>query len=90
MFVKEFIQLRRDRPTFAMIIGIPFIQLMLFGFAINTDPKHLPTALLSRDDSQIARALIGALRATDYFDIGKTAQGEAPCGFGVGVRSWHQ
>ncbi|MCX7898732.1 MAG: ABC transporter permease [Methylocystis sp.] len=77
MFVKEFIQLRRDRPTFAMIIGVPFIQLMLFGFAINTDPKHLPTALLSHDDSPIARSLIGALRATDYFDIKKIAQGEA-------------
>jgi ABC-2 type transport system permease protein len=77
MFVKEFLQLRRDRPTFAMIIGIPLIQLMLFGFAINTDPKHLPTALLTGDDSPIARALIGALRATDYFDIKFVASGEA-------------
>jgi ABC-2 type transport system permease protein len=77
MFVKEFIQLRRDRPTFAMIVGIPLIQLMLFGFAINTDPKHLPTALLTGDDSAIARALIGALRAIDYFDIKYVAKGEA-------------
>ncbi len=77
MFVKEFIQLRRDRPTFAMIVGIPLIQLLLFGFAINTDPKHLPTALLTRDDSPIARALIGALRATDYFEIKYVAKGEA-------------
>mgnify|MGYP000889337604 FL=1 len=76
MFVKEFIQLRRDRPTFAMIVGIPLIQLMLFGYAINTDPKHLPTAVLMSDDSAIARALIGALRATDYFDIKYIAHGE--------------
>ena len=77
MFVKEFIQLRRDRPTFAMIIGIPLIQLLLFGFAINTDPKHLHTALLTRDDSALSHAIIGALRATDYFDIRYVAKGEA-------------
>ncbi|MGJ0506670.1 MAG: ABC transporter permease [Methylocystis sp.] len=77
MFVKEFIQLRRDRPTFAMIVGIPLMQLLLFGYAINTDPKHLPTAILSYDDSAIARAMIGALRATDYFDIRYVAHGEA-------------
>jgi ABC-2 type transport system permease protein len=77
MFVKEFIQLRRDRVTFAMIIGIPLIQLLLFGFAINTDPKHLLTALLVQDDGPLARALVGALRATDYFVIAKIASGEA-------------
>ncbi|MCC3246562.1 ABC transporter permease [Methylocystis sp. WRRC1] len=77
MFAKEFIQLRRDRPTFAMIVGIPLIQLMLFGFAINTDPKHLPTALLTSDDSPITRALVGALRATDYLNIKYEAKGEA-------------
>jgi ABC-2 type transport system permease protein len=47
MILKEFIQMKRDRMTFAMMIGIPIIQLMLFGFAINSDPKHLPTAVLS-------------------------------------------
>ncbi len=77
MFVKEFIQLRRDRPTFAMIVGIPLIQLMLFGYAINTDPKHLPTAILTTDDGPITRAIVGALRATDYFDIRYVAKGEA-------------
>jgi len=77
MFVKEFIQLRRDRPTFAMIVGIPLMQLLLFGFAINTDPKHLPTALLVQDDGPFARALVGALGATDYFDIETIASGEA-------------
>lgn len=77
MFVKEFIQLKRDRPTLAMIVGIPLMQLLLFGYAINTDPKHLPTALLTRDDGPLAHALIGALRATDYFDIKYVAKGEA-------------
>ncbi|WP_281932029.1 ABC transporter permease [Methylocystis iwaonis] len=76
MFVKEFIQLRRDRPTLGMIVGIPLMQLLLFGFAINTDPKHLPTAVLMSDDSPIARALLGALRATDYFDVKYVAKGE--------------
>ncbi|WP_457796036.1 ABC transporter permease [Methylocystis sp. S23] len=77
MFVKEFIQLRRDRPTLGMIVGIPLIQLLLFGYAINTDPKHLPTAALVSDDGPMARAMIGALRATDYFDIKYFAKGEA-------------
>jgi hypothetical protein len=44
--LKEFLQLRRDRITFGMILGIPIIQLVLFGYAINTDPKHLPTAVV--------------------------------------------
>jgi ABC-2 type transport system permease protein len=76
MFVKEFIQLRRDRVTFAMIIGIPLIQLMLFGYAINTDPKHLPTALLIKDDGPLARSFVAALHATDYFHIVRIANGE--------------
>ena len=49
IIVKEFIQLKRDRLTFGMIVGIPILQLVLFGFAINADPKHLPTALLDFD-----------------------------------------
>ncbi|TDX67500.1 ABC-2 type transport system permease protein [Methylosinus sp. sav-2] len=69
MFVKELIQLRRDRVTLAMIVGIPLIQLLLFGYAINADPKHLATALLVQDDGPLARSFIAALRATDYFDI---------------------
>ena len=76
VFVKEFIQLKRDRVTFAMIIGIPLIQLLLFGYAINTDPKHLPTALLVKDDGPLARSFVAALRATDYFDIVRVANGE--------------
>ena len=56
---KEFIQMRRDRLTFAMMIGIPIVQLMLFGFAINSDPKHLPTALLDADRSEFSRGIDG-------------------------------
>jgi ABC-2 type transport system permease protein len=77
IFVKELIQLRRDRPTFAMIVGIPLMQLLLFGYAINTDPKHLPTALLVKDDGSLARSFVAALRATDYFNIVEIANGEA-------------
>lgn len=77
MFVKELIQLRRDRVTLAMIVGIPFIQLLLFGYAINADPKHLPTALLVHDDGTLARSFVAALRATDYFDIRAAAADEA-------------
>ena len=51
MVIKEFLQLRRDRLTFAMIVGVPIVQLVLFGFAINNDPKHLPTAVIGADSS---------------------------------------
>jgi ABC-2 type transport system permease protein len=77
MFVKELIQLRRDRVTLAMIVGIPLIQLLLFGYAINADPKHLPTALLVQDDGPLARSFVAALRATDYFEIVAAAADEA-------------
>ncbi|MCI4683996.1 ABC transporter permease [Rhodoblastus acidophilus] len=67
VFVKELIQLRRDRLTFATMIAIPVMQLVLFGFAINSDPKHLPTAVLDNDHSAFSRLFITALKATDYF-----------------------
>lgn len=69
MVIKEFIQLRRDRLSFAMIIMIPLLQLMLFGYAINTNPRHLPTAVLLQENSDVGRAILAALRNTDYFDI---------------------
>lgn len=75
-FIKEFIQLRRDRITFAMMIMIPLLQLTLFGYAINTSPRHLPTAVLVQDDSAFARSFIAAMRATDYFDISTSAASE--------------
>ncbi|HZR03979.1 MAG TPA: ABC transporter permease [Burkholderiales bacterium] len=75
--VKEFVQLRRDRLTFAMIVGIPLIQLLLFGFAINSDPKHLPTAVLSQDHSPIARSFIAGLQNSQYFHVTQRLQSEA-------------
>jgi ABC-2 type transport system permease protein len=75
--IKEFIQMRRDRMTFAMMIGVPLIQLTLFGFAINSNPKHLPTAIYSQDNSQFARTIVWALRNSSYFDITREAQSEA-------------
>jgi ABC-2 type transport system permease protein len=66
---KEFIQMRRDRLTFAMMIGIPLAQLILFGYAINSDPRHLPTAVNSADHSPFARSVISALKNSSYFDF---------------------
>jgi ABC-2 type transport system permease protein len=69
IIAKEFIQLKRDRLTFGMIIGIPVLQLLLFGFAINTDPKHLPTAVVDADAGPFARTFVAALENTGYFRI---------------------
>ena len=69
ILVKEFIQMRRDRMTFALMVGVPVMQLLLFGFAINTDPRHLPTAVHIADDSTYARSIGAALRNSQYFDI---------------------
>jgi ABC-2 type transport system permease protein len=77
MFVKEFIQLRRDRVTFATMIIVPLMQLLLFGFAINANPRHLPTAVLMQEESDIGRSIIAALKNTDYFDISRVARSEA-------------
>ena len=67
--VKEFIQMRRDRVTFGMMIGVPLIQLVLFGFAINADPKHLPTAVLLSDYGAHGRTLLQAIRNSNYFEF---------------------
>jgi ABC-2 type transport system permease protein len=74
---KEFTQLVRDRLTYAMIIGIPVIQLLLFGYAINSDPKHLPTAVLVQDQGQFARSVLGALDRSKYFDLRHVARSPA-------------
>jgi len=66
---KEFVQMRRDRLTFAMIVGIPILQLVLFGYAINSDPKSLPTAIVDHDRSVMSRSLSAAIENTGYFDI---------------------
>ena len=67
MVVKEFIQLKRDRVSFAMIVMIPVMQLLLFGYAINTTPRNLPTAVLLQEDSDLARSILKALENTAYF-----------------------
>jgi ABC-2 type transport system permease protein len=67
--LKEFTQLRRDRLTFAMIVGIPILQMALFGYAINTNPKHLDTAIISGDDSDITRSFIAAMQNSSYFKV---------------------
>lgn len=69
IIIKEFLQLKRDRLTFGMMVGIPIIQLTLFGFAINTDPKHLPTAVVSYDQSEFTRTLISAMETSEYYAI---------------------
>ncbi|MFL6762044.1 MAG: ABC transporter permease [Sphingomicrobium sp.] len=77
VLAKEFTQLVRDRLTYAMIIGIPVIQLLLFGYAINSDPKHLPTAVLVQDQGRFSRSILGALVRSDYFDIRYEARSPA-------------
>ncbi|WP_315776737.1 MULTISPECIES: ABC transporter permease [unclassified Bradyrhizobium] len=67
MLVKEFIQLKRDRVSFAMIVMIPVMQLMLFGYAINTTPHHLPAAVLLQEDSDLGRSILKAMENTAYF-----------------------
>jgi len=69
IIVKEFIQLRRDRLTFGMIIGIPVLQLILFGYAINSDPKQLPTAVLAADSGPYSRSVLAAMQTSGYFRI---------------------
>lgn len=77
MVVKEFIQMRRDRLTFGMMIGIPLIQLILFGFAINADPKHLPAAVLLADHGPQGRTLLYAIQNSGYFDFLREVKTEA-------------
>ena len=76
IFVKEFQQMMRDRLTFAMAVGIPIIQLILFGYAINTDPKGLPTAVVDLDKSTMSRSFIAAMVNTNYFRIDQSGQSE--------------
>jgi ABC-2 type transport system permease protein len=65
--LKEFLQLRRDRITFGMIVGIPIVQLLLFGYAINTDPKQLPTAVVVGEPSEFTRSFLAAMKNSGYF-----------------------
>lgn len=73
---KEFIQLKRDMTTLRMVIVIPIMQLLLFGFAINSDPKHLPTAILLRDNGIIVRNILTGLKNSGYFLITQSITSE--------------
>lgn len=77
VFIKEFQQMLRDRLTFAMAVGIPIIQLVLFGYAINTDPKGLPTAVAAAETGPLARSLVAALQNTGYFQVVASGVSEA-------------
>lgn len=77
MLVKEFIQLKRDRVSFAMIVLIPLVQLMLFGYAINTMPRNLPTAVLMQETSDLTRSILAALENTKFFKVTKLPHTEA-------------
>jgi ABC-2 type transport system permease protein len=74
---KEFVQMRRDRLTFAMIVGVPVLQLVLFGYAINTDPRNLPTAVVDHDRSAFSRSIVQAAMNTGYFRIVASPQAES-------------
>jgi ABC-2 type transport system permease protein len=73
---KEFLQLRRDRITFGMIVGVPIVQLLLFGYAINTDPRHLPTAVVVTEHSEFTRSYLAAMRTSGYFEFVAELRGE--------------
>jgi len=74
VFLKELVQMRRDRPTFAIMIMMPVMQLVLFGFAINTDPRHLPAVVEMREDGPMTRAFLASLHASTFIDIVAVAQ----------------
>ena len=77
VLTKEFIQMRRDRVTFGMMIGLPIVQLMLFGFAINADPRHLPTLVEMGDNGPLSRAIISGMAQSGYFDFKGQVAGAA-------------
>src|SRR3954451_3688752 len=77
MLIKEFIQLRRDRGSFAMIVMLPVMQLVLFGFAINTTPHNLPSAVLLQEESDLGRSILKALENTAYFHFTQEVHTEA-------------
>src|SRR5438309_9361423 len=77
MLVKEFVQMRRDRLTFGMMVGVPLLQLVLFGYAINSDPRHMSAAVLVTDNGPHGRTLLHAIRNSTYFDFVREVKTEA-------------
>src|ERR1700692_1807818 len=84
MLLKEFLQLRRDRITFATMIAIPLLQLVLFGYAINTTPRDLPTAVLLQESSDVGRSILAALANTKYFKVTQQLHSDAELDRGRG------
>jgi ABC-2 type transport system permease protein len=76
MIVKEFIQIRRDRMTFAIMFGMPLVQMLLFGYVINSDPRHLPAAMRIADNGPMGRTLLQGLKNSTYFDFVKRVETE--------------
>ena len=76
VMAKEFIQVTRDRLTYAMILAMPIIQLLLFGYAINDDPRNLPTIVLDLDQSAFSRSVLGAMKSSGYFDVDQVARSQ--------------
>lgn len=76
VFLKELVQMRRDRPTFAIMIMMPIVQLILFGYAINNDPRHLPAVVEMREDGPMTRAFLASLHASSFIDVVAVAQRE--------------
>jgi len=77
ILIKEFRQIRRDRLTFAMMVGVPIMQLVLFGYAINTDPKQLPMAVMLADESVFSRSLVASLENSAYFRVTHRVRSES-------------
>lgn len=77
MLAKEFVQMRRDRITFAMMLAVPIVQLLLFGYAINNDPRGLPAAILALGQDQYTRAVVSALEVSNYYRFGERPQSAA-------------
>src|ERR1700716_1158009 len=77
MLIKEYIQLRRDRVSFIMIVMLPLMQLILFGYAINTTPRNLPTAVLLQESSDVGRSILAALQNTKFFKVTRQLKDEA-------------
>ncbi len=77
VLMKEFVQLSRDRLTYAMILALPIVQILLFGYAINSDPRHLPMAVYVQDNSAFSRSILTSLQNSSYFDITREARSPA-------------
>lgn len=77
MLAKEFVQMRRDRITFAMMLAVPIVQLLLFGYAINNDPRGLPAAILALGQDRYTRAVVSALEVSNYYRFGERPQSAA-------------